>query len=124
YGYIRNHKKMVKNGQARTRESEEYKKKPKIQSRSQKCQALSQNGQIMGYYSLINCLLKLSQAKRPRKAQVKPSFALISLSEEAHICHITDCHAGNPYVHICDLTGMIEKILGSKARSGSFTNWL
>ncbi|GJX65558.1 hypothetical protein Tco_0299901 [Tanacetum coccineum] len=39
YGYIRNHKKNVKKGQARTRESEEYKKKPKIQSRSQKCQA-------------------------------------------------------------------------------------
>ncbi|GKC70294.1 hypothetical protein Tco_1116177, partial [Tanacetum coccineum] len=31
YGYIRNHKKTVKNGQARTRESEEYKKKPKNQ---------------------------------------------------------------------------------------------
>ncbi|GJX82541.1 FAR1-related sequence 5-like protein, partial [Tanacetum coccineum] len=41
YGYIRNHKKTVKNGQAWTRESEEYKKKPKIQSRSQKCQALN-----------------------------------------------------------------------------------
>ncbi|GKG49576.1 hypothetical protein Tco_0516028, partial [Tanacetum coccineum] len=25
YGYIKNHKKIVKNGQARTRESEEYK---------------------------------------------------------------------------------------------------
>ncbi|GJY63408.1 hypothetical protein Tco_0464868 [Tanacetum coccineum] len=36
YGYIKNHKKTVKNGQARTRESEEYKKKPKNQSRSQK----------------------------------------------------------------------------------------
>ncbi|GKD69725.1 hypothetical protein Tco_1323815, partial [Tanacetum coccineum] len=36
YGYIRNHMKTVKNGQARKRESEEYKKKPKIQSRSQK----------------------------------------------------------------------------------------
>ncbi|GJV64332.1 hypothetical protein Tco_1475160 [Tanacetum coccineum] len=35
----KNHKKTVKNGQARTRESEEYKKKPKIQSRSQKSQA-------------------------------------------------------------------------------------
>ncbi|GJZ43587.1 hypothetical protein Tco_0590842 [Tanacetum coccineum] len=42
YGYIKNHKKTVKNGQARTRESEEYKKKPKNQSRSQKSQALSQ----------------------------------------------------------------------------------
>ncbi|GJZ27814.1 hypothetical protein Tco_0572461 [Tanacetum coccineum] len=36
YGYIKNHKKTVQNGQARTRESEEYKKKPRIQSRSQK----------------------------------------------------------------------------------------
>ncbi|GKB30523.1 hypothetical protein Tco_0869924, partial [Tanacetum coccineum] len=32
----------VKNGQARTRESEEYKKKPKIQSRSQEKSSLSQ----------------------------------------------------------------------------------
>ncbi|GJW91670.1 reverse transcriptase domain-containing protein [Tanacetum coccineum] len=39
YGYIKNHKKTVKNEQARTRESEEYKKKPKNQSRSQKSQA-------------------------------------------------------------------------------------
>ncbi|GJR03331.1 hypothetical protein Tco_0526315 [Tanacetum coccineum] len=36
YGYIKNHKKTVKNGQARTRESEVYKKKPRIQNRSQK----------------------------------------------------------------------------------------
>ncbi|GJV31986.1 reverse transcriptase domain-containing protein [Tanacetum coccineum] len=35
----KNHKKTVKNEQARTRESEEYKKKPKNQSRSQKSQA-------------------------------------------------------------------------------------
>ncbi|GJW11704.1 putative reverse transcriptase domain-containing protein [Tanacetum coccineum] len=39
YGYIRNHMKTIKNGQARTRDSEEYKKKPKNQSRSQKNQA-------------------------------------------------------------------------------------
>ncbi|GJX98979.1 putative ribonuclease H-like domain-containing protein [Tanacetum coccineum] len=31
YGYIKNHKKIVKNGQAQTRESEENKKKPKNQ---------------------------------------------------------------------------------------------
>ncbi|GJV40397.1 hypothetical protein Tco_1418837 [Tanacetum coccineum] len=43
-------RKKVKNGQARTRESEEYKKKPKNQSRSQKSQASvksSQNGQTL-----------------------------------------------------------------------------
>ncbi|GKD75610.1 reverse transcriptase domain-containing protein [Tanacetum coccineum] len=42
YGYIKNHKKTVKNGQARTRESEEYKKKPKNQSRSQEVKDRSQ----------------------------------------------------------------------------------
>ncbi|GJT84690.1 hypothetical protein Tco_1066407 [Tanacetum coccineum] len=39
YGYIRNHIKTIKNDQARTQESEAYKKKPKNQSRSQKSQA-------------------------------------------------------------------------------------
>ncbi|GKC38417.1 hypothetical protein Tco_1050801, partial [Tanacetum coccineum] len=48
YGYIKNHKKTVKNGQARTRESEEYKKKPKNQSRSQKSQASVKEKSIMG----------------------------------------------------------------------------
>ncbi|GJY47596.1 hypothetical protein Tco_0436659 [Tanacetum coccineum] len=50
YGYIRNHKKTIKNKQARTRESEEYKKKPKNQSRSQKSQASvkSRVSQIQG----------------------------------------------------------------------------
>ncbi|GKC22885.1 retrovirus-related pol polyprotein from transposon TNT 1-94, partial [Tanacetum coccineum] len=45
YGYIKNHKKTVKNEQARTRESEEYKKKPKNQSRSQKSQASVKSSQ-------------------------------------------------------------------------------
>ncbi|GJZ18125.1 hypothetical protein Tco_0554248 [Tanacetum coccineum] len=42
YGYIKNHKKTVKNGQARTRESEEYKRVIKSRKQSQKSQALSQ----------------------------------------------------------------------------------
>ncbi|GKF93800.1 hypothetical protein Tco_0283500, partial [Tanacetum coccineum] len=42
YEYIKNHKKTVKNGQAQTRESEEYKKKPKNQSQSQKVKDRSQ----------------------------------------------------------------------------------
>ncbi|GJX75820.1 hypothetical protein Tco_0322631 [Tanacetum coccineum] len=45
YGSVKNRKKTVKNGQARTRESEEYKKKPKDQSRSQKCQASVKDSQ-------------------------------------------------------------------------------
>ncbi|GJZ82311.1 putative reverse transcriptase domain-containing protein [Tanacetum coccineum] len=45
YGYIKNHMKTIKNGQARTRDSEEYKKKPKNQSRSQKSQASVKSSQ-------------------------------------------------------------------------------
>ncbi|GKB89446.1 hypothetical protein Tco_0961718 [Tanacetum coccineum] len=39
YGSVKNHKKTVKIEQTQTRESEEFKKKPKIQSRSPKSQA-------------------------------------------------------------------------------------
>ncbi|GJW52151.1 hypothetical protein Tco_0093502 [Tanacetum coccineum] len=42
YGYIKNHKKIVKNGQARTRESEEYKRVIKRQKQSQKVKDRSQ----------------------------------------------------------------------------------
>ncbi|GKA17171.1 hypothetical protein Tco_0697008 [Tanacetum coccineum] len=45
YGYIKNHIKTIKNEQTRTRESEECKKKPKIQSRSQKNQASVKSSQ-------------------------------------------------------------------------------
>ncbi|GKE38619.1 hypothetical protein Tco_1462024 [Tanacetum coccineum] len=45
YGSVKNHKKTVKNEQARTRESEEFKKKPKIQSRSPKSQASVKSSQ-------------------------------------------------------------------------------
>ncbi|GJY31333.1 hypothetical protein Tco_0414828 [Tanacetum coccineum] len=69
YGYIKNYKKTVKNGQARTRESEEYKKKPKIQSRSQKSQ-VSEECHVV-----------------ERKAQVKNKIALVSLTELAQ--HVT-----------------------------------
>ncbi|GJX79067.1 hypothetical protein Tco_0327216, partial [Tanacetum coccineum] len=42
YGYIKNHKKTVKNGQARTRESEEYKRVIKSRKQSQKVKDRSQ----------------------------------------------------------------------------------
>ncbi|GKE96296.1 hypothetical protein Tco_1581151, partial [Tanacetum coccineum] len=44
YGYIKNHKKTVINGQARTRESEEYKKEAK-ESKSKIAVKSSQHGQ-------------------------------------------------------------------------------
>ncbi|GJU34018.1 hypothetical protein Tco_1182372 [Tanacetum coccineum] len=72
YGYIKNYKKTVKNGQARTRESEEFKKKPKIQSRSQKSQASkplvkdeeASDVDVPLYRSMIGSLMYLT-ASRP-----------------------------------------------------------
>ncbi|GJV59184.1 retrovirus-related pol polyprotein from transposon TNT 1-94 [Tanacetum coccineum] len=97
YGYIKNHKKTVKNGQARTRESEEYKKKPKIQSRSQKSQASVKS---KGTKDNLGVQVHLGSKKRhppsligpipkeechvvERKAQVKKKIALVSLTKEA-----------------------------------------
>ncbi|GKE35898.1 hypothetical protein Tco_1455220 [Tanacetum coccineum] len=68
YGYIKNHKKTVKNGQARTRESEEYKR-----SQSQKSQALSQ--------TVLKIKLKYTSAMVKHTRDV--GFALNSLTKEA-----------------------------------------
>ncbi|GJS27514.1 hypothetical protein Tco_0488134 [Tanacetum coccineum] len=48
---LKNHKKAVKNEQARTRKSEEYKKKPKNQSRSQKSQASVKSAKVSQRWS-------------------------------------------------------------------------
>ncbi|GKB95666.1 hypothetical protein Tco_0981803, partial [Tanacetum coccineum] len=82
YGYIRNHMKTVKNEQAQTRESEEFKKKPKIQSRSQKSQASVKSIFIKG-------LLSLSQSKATStmvKAHWNVGFCAKALIKEAQ-CH-------------------------------------
>ncbi|GJV59164.1 reverse transcriptase domain-containing protein [Tanacetum coccineum] len=79
YGYIKNHKKTVKNEQARTRESEEYKKKPKNQSRSQKSQASGQMGQIKASLNLSQDQSHVAMVK----AQIYVGFALNSLTKEA-----------------------------------------
>ncbi|GJU42298.1 hypothetical protein Tco_1195255 [Tanacetum coccineum] len=54
----------------------------------------------------------VTQARMPRwhvgSTRERVIFTLIILSEEAHKCHITDCQAGNPCVHICDPTAMIN----------------
>ncbi|GJR86203.1 hypothetical protein Tco_0210214 [Tanacetum coccineum] len=57
YGYIKNHKKTVKNGQTRTRESEEHKRSQGLKTK----------------------------AKKSKEAQEKLGFALIALTKEAHM---------------------------------------
>ncbi|GJR14684.1 hypothetical protein Tco_0797336, partial [Tanacetum coccineum] len=98
YGYIKNHKKTVKNGQARTRESEEYKKKPKIQSRSQKCQAFSQNQSNNGQQqsttkmtkptifhfnpqNLTKCMRTRSQARNRNRRQQQLTAVIVEEPE-------------------------------------------
>ncbi|GKD09379.1 hypothetical protein Tco_1189064 [Tanacetum coccineum] len=83
YGYIKNHKKTVKNGQARTRESKEYKKKPKNQSRSQK---VKDRGQIQVIKVKSRDSLALSHSKATssmEEAQRGVGFALNSLTQQA-----------------------------------------
>ncbi|GJU91421.1 reverse transcriptase domain-containing protein [Tanacetum coccineum] len=53
YEYIKNHKKTVKNGQARTRESEEYKEKPKIQKPNAEKSSLKFH-QLDTFYNSLN----------------------------------------------------------------------
>ncbi|GJR33671.1 hypothetical protein Tco_1209355 [Tanacetum coccineum] len=95
YGSVKNHKKTVKNGQARTRESEEYKKKPKIQSRSQEksslrshSSALQPNGRDSSVKSrAIIGLLKYRAHAAMKEAQIHMGFCTKSLTKEAQ-CHI------------------------------------
>ncbi|GKD78738.1 hypothetical protein Tco_1341359 [Tanacetum coccineum] len=112
YGYIKNHKKTVKNGQARTRESEEYKaeaRKAKPQSKSAK------KNQIF-----IKGLLSLSQSRATStmvKAQWNVGFCAKTLSKEAQ-CHpkendmlaIFRCPQINPTATI--EAQMIEEMIG------------
>ncbi|GJS37386.1 hypothetical protein Tco_0535768 [Tanacetum coccineum] len=78
YGYIKNHKKAVKNGQARTRESEEY----KAEARKVKPAAKSSH-RAQSYVAM-------------KKAQGNVRFCLGSLTQVAQRCHIKDCQLGNP----------------------------
>ncbi|GKD23685.1 hypothetical protein Tco_1225388, partial [Tanacetum coccineum] len=59
-------RKQSKNEQARTRESEEYKKKPKIQSRSQKSQASVKSKAHKGVGFALDPLTKEAQAVTSR----------------------------------------------------------
>ncbi|GJR24155.1 hypothetical protein Tco_0972682 [Tanacetum coccineum] len=72
------YKKAVKNKQARIRESEEYKKKPKNQSRSQKSQALVKSKQ--------------------RKAQVKWDLLMIT-PQLTQLSHQWNDTVGDPQIH-------------------------
>ncbi|GJS21123.1 reverse transcriptase domain-containing protein [Tanacetum coccineum] len=84
YGYIKNHKKTIKNKQARTRESEEYKKKPKIQSRSQKCQASVISNQRVSQIKGCVGQFKEAQAQRQGEISLIKGF-LSSLSSLGHM---------------------------------------
>ncbi|GJU48759.1 hypothetical protein Tco_1218314 [Tanacetum coccineum] len=93
YGSAKNHKKTVKNEQARTRESEEFKKKPKIQSRSQKSQAsevnsraLKHNGRVKEVKSIVFISSQAKEATSSmEEAQIVVGFCTKSFSKEAQV---------------------------------------
>ncbi|GKD87866.1 hypothetical protein Tco_1359020 [Tanacetum coccineum] len=96
YGYIKNHKKTVKNRQARTRESVEY----KAEARKVKPQSKSAKKSQKGTKDNLGVQVHLGSKKRhspsligpipkeechvvERKAQVKKKIALVSLTKLA-----------------------------------------
>ncbi|GJY89439.1 hypothetical protein Tco_0504635 [Tanacetum coccineum] len=106
YGYIKNHKKIVKNGQARTRESEEYKKKPKNQSRSQEVKDRSAKA-LVTVHHLQDLTTQFKQGANGNQgdtssmeeAQRGVGFALNSLTQQAP-CEPQKIAVGNR----CELT--------------------
>ncbi|GJT22802.1 hypothetical protein Tco_0892739 [Tanacetum coccineum] len=116
YGYIKNHMKTVKNGQTRTRETEEHKRSQGLKAKAKKSQPLV-NSHVASYLASY-WLNPLSKDHGLEKKYIrKLKIALDLLSEKAQGVTITDCHAGNPCVHICDPTAksnapIIEGIQG------------
>ncbi|GKC68811.1 hypothetical protein Tco_1101409 [Tanacetum coccineum] len=105
YGYIKNHKKTVKNGQARTRESEEYKAEARKVKPQSKLAKKNQNIMDKSVKSSSYWPRRIREDHvQEEKAQEKLQFYTNFTLRRNTTCHITDCHAGNPCVHICDPT--------------------
>ncbi|GJR32085.1 hypothetical protein Tco_1108317 [Tanacetum coccineum] len=100
YGYINNHKKTVKNGQTRTRESEERKRSQRLKAKAKKSQKVKamvnlqstlddnssdqqQNGRVN--YVKSSTLIGSLKPHGLKEAQEKRGFALIALTKEAHM---------------------------------------
>ncbi|GJY84253.1 hypothetical protein Tco_0497629, partial [Tanacetum coccineum] len=77
YGFIKNHKKTVKNGQARTQESEEYKKKPKNQNRSQKSQPAVKSSQHWSTEVVSPPIVSTSNAPTPTDEKSNDGFQTV-----------------------------------------------
>ncbi|GJS89704.1 hypothetical protein Tco_0772340 [Tanacetum coccineum] len=88
--------------------------KLKVQKSNSRVQG--QDGRVNSYSEVLiggntqgECHVKM------KKAQGMGIFTLESLSEKAQGVTITDCHAGNPCVHICDPTSQTN---GRRANYG------
>ncbi|GKD17066.1 reverse transcriptase domain-containing protein [Tanacetum coccineum] len=91
YRYMKNHKKTVKNGQARARESEENKKKPKNQSRSQKSQApvnMVNSTMVKAQRSVgfaLNTLTQLAQAVTSKNDSLAIRVSVHSIQQQIFV---------------------------------------
>ncbi|GJS36650.1 hypothetical protein Tco_0535032 [Tanacetum coccineum] len=88
YGYIKNHKKTIKNGQTRTQETEEYKRAKDSKPKPGK-------GETSLKYS--HWLLPTRRTHMDSEENTRGSGICSKLSaKEAQCVTITDCQAGNP----------------------------
>ncbi|GKC24829.1 hypothetical protein Tco_1026979, partial [Tanacetum coccineum] len=90
YGSVKNHKKTVKNGQARTRESEEIKaeaKNVKPQSKIEvNSRAFKHNGRVKEVKSIVFISSQAKEATSSmEEAQIVVGFCTKSFSKEAQV---------------------------------------
>ncbi|GKB16735.1 reverse transcriptase domain-containing protein [Tanacetum coccineum] len=129
YGYIKNHKKIVKNGQTRTRGTKEYKRakdsKPKSKkvnfsqlwvNRSQLTRRQIPNGETSLKYSHWPLPTRRTHVDSEENTRGSGICSKLCLKETQGVS-ITDCHAGNPCELPSDLTAnndlpIIEELYG------------
>ncbi|GJU31857.1 putative ribonuclease H-like domain-containing protein [Tanacetum coccineum] len=76
YGYIKNHKKTVKNGQARTRESEEYKRSQRFKAEARKVKPQSNPG-IKREFSVARTPQQNGVAERKNRTLIKATRTML-----------------------------------------------
>ncbi|GJZ38191.1 putative reverse transcriptase domain-containing protein [Tanacetum coccineum] len=108
YGYIKNHKKTVKNGQTRTRETEYYpmvKIKGLFIIKGPRTIIQVINSKMAG---LIMSNQALSLAPWTQRCTREAGFCTNSSHKRSTYVSITDCQAGNPCEFICDPRATID----------------
>ncbi|GKC84740.1 hypothetical protein Tco_1140457, partial [Tanacetum coccineum] len=105
-GYCKNHKKTVNTGKTRTRERKSMQRAGRKLSKVKSGQLKSTFGQLKVKRHQAILLVDTQEESYVDSEESTRELIICSnsLTKQAHKCHITDCHVGNPCAHTCDLT--------------------